>query len=214
MSRGSDSRRFLSSFCCFIRWYLRYIESSRRRESHEGDHFLVDTLHRRRLNYRNWHFPADAHVRSGWCAYDDANKKNGVQRNVEAGYGLVWRGQEQRRCTLCEVVVGCGGCPGYESREIYLVSWNQYWLIAKERKNYYLKIGCAGNKGTKVSRGRRDSCMSCTAAAPEHVWIVCGVSTNTSPFLIGFTRFQLQTLKLSITCAHTVPLCGMTMLFS
>lgn len=81
-------------------------------------------------------------------------------------------------------------------------------------KIHYLKTGCAGSKGTKVSRERRDNCMSCTAAAPEHAWIVDGASTNISPFLIGFTRFQAHTLVLSTTCAHTVPLCGTTMLFS
>jgi len=87
-------------------------------------------------------------------------------------------------------------------------------LIDSEKKDHYLKIGCAGNKGTKVSQERRDSCISCTAAAPEHAWIIDGALINISPFLIGFTRFQQQILELSTTCAHIVPLCGITILFS
>lgn len=91
---------------------------------------------------------------------------------------------------------------------------NNKHVPESRKKDHYLKIGCAGSKGTKVSRERRDNCMSCTAAAPEHAWIINGASINISPFFIGFTRFQAQTLELSTTCAHTVPLCGTTMLSS
>lgn len=88
--------------------------------------------------------------------------------------------------------------------------------ICEQVLNYYLKTACGSVRGLKEPCLSWESCISCTADAPEQVWIVSGASIKVflvSTHFIGLTLFHSLKIELSTTWAQMVPLLGTTIQF-